>query len=86
MPVVAVATVWAAATVSGPLATSVAADDVVASATRIVLAVNEELDFSDKTLIKIANEMITLVATSDTHQSSKHLAITEWSVFGLCTP
>jgi hypothetical protein len=73
--IAAVVSVWAASTFPGPLSTSVALVTfvvVVASATRIVLAVSEELDFSDKTLMKFVNEMITFVTVSH----SKHLTAT----------
>jgi hypothetical protein len=52
----------------------------VASATCIVLAVSEELDFSDKTLMKPVNEMTELVNVSHTHHSSKNLTKTKCTV------
>lgn len=77
--VAVVVTVRAAATVWKPLSTS-----AVASATCIVLAVSEELDFSDKTLMKLVNEMSVLVNVSHMHHSSENLAKTKCSAFELC--
>lgn len=84
--IAAAVSVWAAGRFPGPLSISVALVTfvavvftvvvVVASATRIVLAVSEELDFSDKTLIKFVNETTTFVTVSHILESSKHLTIT----------
>jgi hypothetical protein len=83
--IVAVVSLWAAGRFPGPLSISVAlvtfvavvfAVVVVASATRIVLAVSEEFEFSDKTLIKFVNEMTTFVTVSHIHESYKHLTAT----------